>query len=88
MLHSLPRSIDGRVFPLTADAVKKAFTRGCIRAGIRGVVFHTLRHEATSRLAEKLPNVIELAAITGHKDLRMLSRYYHPRIADLAQKLA
>ena len=38
-------------------------------------------------MAEKLPNVIELAAVTGHKDLRMLKRYYHPRMEDLARKL-
>lgn len=49
--------------------------------------FHDLRHEATSRLAEKLPNLIELASVTGHKDLRMLKRYYHPRAEDLALKL-
>lgn len=49
--------------------------------------FHDLRHEATSRLAELLPNVIELAAVTRQKDLRMLKRYYHPRASDLAEKL-
>lgn len=49
--------------------------------------FHDLRHVATGRLAERLPNVIELSAVTGHKDLRMLKRYYHPRAEDLAKKL-
>lgn len=49
--------------------------------------FHDLRHVATTRLAEKLSNVIELAAVTGHKDLRMLKRYYHPKAEDLAKKL-
>lgn len=88
VLSGLPRSIDGTVFPVSADSLKKAFSRACVRAGIDGVVFHTLRHEATSRLAERLPNVIELAAVTGHKDIRMLQRYYHPRPTDLAQKLA
>ena len=29
----------------------------------------------------------ELAAIAGHKDLRMLKRYYHPRATDFAKKL-
>ncbi len=48
---------------------------------------HDLRHEAASRLAEGLPDPIELAAVTGHKDLRMLKRYYHPRAADLVKKL-
>lgn len=87
ILSSLPRSISGKVFPVTADALKKGFTRACVRAGLTGIVFHTLRHEATSRLAEKLPNLVELGAVTGHKDLRMLRRYYHPRPEDLARKL-
>jgi integrase len=49
--------------------------------------FHDLRHEATSRIAEKVANLIELAAITGHKDLQSLKRYYHPKAGDLAKKL-
>ncbi len=77
----------GRVFPITADALKRSFERAVKRAEIENFHFHDLRHEATSRLAEKLPNVIELAAVTGHKDLRMLQRYYHPRPEDLAKKI-
>ena len=87
VLEALPHSIDGRVFPLTAQAVKLAWKRATKRAGLEDLHFHDLRHEATSRLAEKLPNLIELAAVTGHKDLRMLKRYYHPRAEDLAKKL-
>ncbi len=87
VLEALPRSDSGRVFPISTQAVKLAWVRACKRAGIEGLHFHDLRHEATSRLAEKLPNVIELAAVTGHKDLRMLGRYYHPRAAELAKKL-
>lgn len=49
--------------------------------------FHDLRHEAITRLAEKLSNILELSAVTGHKDLRMLKRYYHPKASDLAKKL-
>ncbi|HCH57791.1 MAG TPA: recombinase [Rhodospirillaceae bacterium] len=30
---------------------------------------------------------MEVAAITGHKDLRMLQRYTHLRTEDLAKKL-
>jgi len=84
-----PRSsgMDERVFPVTAQAVKLAWKRATKRAGLEDLHFHDLRHEATSRLAEKLPNLIELAAVTGHKDLRMLKRYYHPRATDLAKKL-
>jgi len=49
--------------------------------------FHDLRHEATSRLASIFP-MHELTKITGHKDPRMLMRYYHPRAEDLAKKLS
>lgn len=87
VLEGLPRSLDGRVFPVTANALKLAWMRACRRARLDDLHFHDLRHEATSRLAEKLPNVVELSAVTGHKDLRMLKRYYHPRAEDLAKKL-
>jgi integrase len=48
--------------------------------------FHDLRHEATSRLAEKL-QIHELMKVTGHSSTAMLGRYYHPRASDLARKL-
>ena len=51
------------------------------------LTFHDLRHEATSRLASKL-EAHELAAWTGHRELKMVLRYYHPRAADLARKAA
>jgi integrase len=63
------------------------FVDACKRAGIENLHFHDLRHTATSRLSEKLPNVIELAAVTGHQTLQMLKRYYHPKAEVLALKL-
>ncbi|WP_024972082.1 site-specific integrase [Ralstonia pickettii] len=54
---------------------------------LHDVHFHDTRHEATSRLADVLTNVLELSAVTGHRDVRMLRRYYHPRAEDLAKKL-
>ena len=55
---------------------------------MRGLRFHDLRHEATTRFFEMGLNVMEVAAITGHKDIRMLSRYTHLRAEDIALKLA
>lgn len=49
--------------------------------------FHDLRHESTSRLATVF-DAHELAKVTGHKDTRMLLRYYHPNGRELAQKLS
>jgi integrase len=48
--------------------------------------FHDLRHEGTSRLADKLA-MHELMKVTGHKTTRMLARYYHPRAEELSKKL-
>lgn len=86
ILIALPKSIDGRVFPLTVEAVKQSWNRARISADLCDLHLHDLRHEATSRLAERL-NVLELAAITGHRDLKMLNRYTHLRAEDLAIKL-
>jgi integrase len=67
--------------------LQNVWQRVCKKAGIQDLHFHDLRHEATTRLSEKLPNILELSAVTGHKDLRMLKRYYHPKAEELALKL-
>ena len=88
VLDSIPRSFNGEVFPgLTSEAIKRSYIRARRRAGIEGLRFHDLRHEATTRLFEKGLNIMEVASITGHKDLRMLRRYTHLKAEDLAKKL-
>lgn len=68
-------------------ALRKSFERAANAIGAHDLHFHDLRHTATTRLAKKLPNLIELAAVTGHKDVRMLARYYHPDANELATRL-
>lgn len=87
ILTETPRNIDGRVFPVTHEVVSQAFNRARKQAGIKDVRFHDLRHMAITKLAEKLPNLIELSAVSGHKSLAMLKRYYHPSAEQLAEKL-
>jgi len=88
VLRALPRSLHGQVFPgLTTEAVKRAYIRAVDRAGIEDLHFHDLHHEATMRLFERGLNIMEVATITGHKDLRMLRRYTHLKAEDLAKKL-
>jgi integrase len=77
----------GPVFPISHMTMHNCFADACRRAGITDLRFHDLRHTATSHLAEKLPNVIELAAVTGHQTIQMLKRYYHPKAEAMAQKL-
>jgi integrase len=87
VLAELPRHITGVVFPVKYFTLDAAFKRGLRRAELEGVRFHDLRRTAITRMAEKLPNVIELAAVSGHKSLMVLKRYYRPTAAVLAQKL-
>ena len=69
------------------EAKCKAENRLCDDGFLIDLRFHDLRHEATSRLATLLPNVIELSRITGHKELKMLNRYYQVSVKELAMKL-
>ena len=86
-LRSLDASSGDRPFPIAHAALSKMFERLCIRTGLADLRFHDLRHTAATRLAERLPNVIELAAVTGHRSIQMLKRYYHPTAEALAAKL-
>ncbi|MHB8391981.1 MAG: site-specific integrase, partial [Acidobacteriaceae bacterium] len=88
VLEGLPRRLDGKVWGMRPDSISQAFERVCGAAGIEGLTFHDLRHEATSRLFEKGLNPMEVAAITGHKTLQMLKRYTHYlRAEDLVGRL-
>jgi len=86
-LAPMPRSICGAVFPVTACALAANFDKAVERAKVPDLHFHDLRHTAITHMATKLPNLIELAAVSGHKSLKMLQRYYHPDVGDLARKL-
>ncbi len=137
VLAQLPRSTNGRVLPISADALDSGWDRviaRCRRIQVHGVLskqleargvdaaqeiraliykkrtplditlklldeierserafvdlhWHDLRHEAVSRLAERL-QMHELMKVTGQKTAKMVVRYYHPRAEDLAAKLA
>lgn len=87
ILEGLPKSSSELLFPIHIEALKGLWKRACKRTGIEDLRFHDLRHEATTRFFEKGLNVMEVAAITGHKDLRMLQRYTHLDARKLADCL-
>jgi integrase len=87
ILKSLPRKEGAVVFPIKYFTLDAAFKRAVLRAGLKNFRFHDLRHMAITAMAKKLPNVIELSAVSGHKSLAMLKRYYHPNVQELAMKL-
>ncbi|MDR3480652.1 MAG: site-specific integrase [Burkholderiaceae bacterium] len=77
---------DERVFGLSSSALDANFRKMKIAAGIDGMTFHDTRHLAITRLAKKL-NVLELARMVGHRDLRMLQIYYNESAENIAAKL-
>lgn len=70
-------SMKGRVFPYNSRSVGTAFRRACKACDIENLVFHDLRHEATSRFFEAGLTIERTSLITGHKDWKMLRRYTH-----------
>ncbi len=88
MLRALPRSLDGRVFPVTDRALQQAYGHAVGRAGIIDFTFHDLRHDALTRLAKLGLNILELRAISGHTTANMLQRYVSIDAYSLAEKIA
>lgn len=78
----------GRVFSYTANGLKSAWRKMTLRLAIEDLHFHDLRHTATTKLFElDRLDLMEIAAITGHKSLAMLKRYTHLKAARLVKKL-
>lgn len=86
LLEGRPKPVKGKVFSIGIDTPTRAFIRGRDRAGL-DVRLHDLRHTRTTEVTTELP-VHEAQQITGHKDARMLMRYYHPDIQQLGAKLS
>jgi integrase len=68
------------------NAFKVRIGRMITRAGLEDLTFHDLRHEATSRLAKRYPNPMDLRRVTGHLTLKSLDRYYQPDLTELAEQ--
>jgi len=63
------------------------FYKAKTNAGLNDLNFHDSRREATSRLAQKL-KVLDLAKMTGHRDIKTLvDVYYKPSAGDIADLL-
>ena len=87
LLKRLKAKGRGVVFPISANAFRLSWDRVLVRAQIKGLHFHDLRHEAISRLFEKGLSIPEVALISSHRDYRMLARYTHLRAEDIVEKL-
>lgn len=86
LLELLPEVEAGPVFGLTEASLDALFRKAKNRAQVTELHFHDTRHEAITRLAKKL-DVLALARMVGHRDLRMLQVYYNESAAELAARL-
>lgn len=82
-----------RAFARARKRARKLYLEECAGQGVEpsetflmDLRLHDLRHESTTRLATEF-DVLDLSAITGHRDLRMLKRYHHPKASDLAKRM-
>lgn len=74
------------VFGLSTASLDALFRKAKDKCQIVDLTFHDSRHEAITRLAKKL-DVLALARMVGHRDLRMLQIYYNETAAELATRL-
>lgn len=76
----------GPVFGLEPGTRDALFRRARDAAKIQNLHFHDSRAEAIWRLSKKF-DVMELARVIGHRDLKSLLFYYHADADDLADRL-
>ena len=69
-----------------SDSASVLFRRVTRKLDIEDLHFHDTRHEACTRLARKL-DVLDLARMIGHRDLKSLMIYYNATPSELASRL-
>jgi len=84
LLQALPE-LDP-LFGLTTRQLDVLWRKVRDRAQVDDLTFHDSRHLAITRLARKL-DVLALARMVGHKDLRQLQTYYNETAEELARRL-
>ena len=77
------RTTNCRVSAAVAGAL---FRKALKQAEVTNLHFHDTRHEAVTRLARKL-DVLALARMIGHRDLKSLMIYYNESATELAEML-
>lgn len=75
-----------RVFTINDASFDTLWRKLRNRCEIEDLHFHDSRHEACTRLARKI-EVLDLARMIGHKDLKSLMIYYNPTATEIANRL-
>ncbi|MEM8519446.1 site-specific integrase [Janthinobacterium sp. CAN_S7] len=78
----------GKVFTYTSNGIKSTWRFMIKSLGIEDLHFHDLRHQAITNLFSLgTLDMMEVAAISGHRSLSMLKRYTHLKGQSLVKKL-
>jgi integrase len=87
LLELLPLPGEGcPIFGISTASTDALFRKAKKRALIEDGTFHDSRHLAITRLSKKL-DVLALARMVGHKDLRQLQVYYNETAEAMAARL-
>lgn len=77
---------EGLVFNLSVSSLDTLFRKVRDRAGVVDLTYHDSRHAAITMLSRHY-DVLALARIVGHTNVKELMTYYNPTIGDLVGKL-
>lgn len=87
ILQKLRKINETSVFAVESSTRDTLFRKAVTSQGIEDLHFHDLRREALTRMAKKV-DVMTLAKISGHKDIRVLmNTYYAPSMSAIADLL-
>lgn len=85
IIHELPHR-EGPLFDVQPGTRDELFRRAREKARLSGFTFHDARATALTRLARRV-DVLTLARIAGHRDIRTLMVYYRESASDIASRL-
>ena len=74
------------LFSVSSASADSLWRKVCARAGVEDFHLHDARAAALTSMARRV-DVLTLARISGHRDVRMLSRYYRATATQIADML-
>lgn len=86
LFRKLNPAESGLVIDTNQASAGLIFRRAVKLAGIDNLTFHDSRHAAITNLARKL-DVLDLARMVGHRDIRSLQIYYNATAEEMAARL-
>lgn len=68
---------DANLDHLKYNACLRRLQKICLKAGLRQISWHNLRHSFASHLAENKVSIIAIKELLGHSDIKTTMRYVH-----------